>query len=89
MNGTSVDTRFGPVQVQLTVRAGRILTARAIDYPQGSGQTQQINRMAVPVLQAETVAAQSEQIDTVSGATYTSAGYVRSLQAALDAAHLR
>lgn len=88
VNGSSADTAYGPVQVQLRVRAGRIVSATAIDYPQGSGTDQQINSYAIPLLQQETVQAQSAHIDSVSGATYTSDGYRRSLQAALDAAHL-
>jgi uncharacterized protein with FMN-binding domain len=88
VNGTSVDTAYGPVQVQLRVRAGRILSATAIDYPQGSGRDRAINSFAIPKLQQETVAAQNARIDTVSGATFTSDGYRKSLQAALDAAHL-
>lgn len=88
VNGTSADTRYGPVQVQLHVRAGRIVSATAIDYPQGSGRDREINSFAIPVLQKETIAAQNARIDTVSGATYTSDGYRTSLQAALDAAHL-
>jgi uncharacterized protein with FMN-binding domain len=88
VNGTSADTRYGPVQVQVRVRGGRIVSAKAIDYPQGSGTDRQINSYAVPLLQRETLAAQSARIDTVSGATFTSDGYRRSLQAALDAAHL-
>jgi uncharacterized protein with FMN-binding domain len=88
VNGTSADTRYGPVQVQLHVRGGRIVSATAIDYPQGSGRDREINSFAIPILQKETVSAQSSQIDTVSGATFTSDGYRTSLQAALDAAHL-
>ena len=88
VNGTSVDTRYGPVQVQITVRSGRIVSATAIDYPQSSGRDQEINSVAIPILQQETVTAQSAKIDTVSGATYTSEGYLGSLQAALDSAHL-
>ena len=88
VNGTSVDTAYGPVQVRLHIRAGRIVSATAIDYPQGSGRDRAINSFAIPLLQKETVAAQNAQIDTVSGATFTSDGYRKSLQAALDAAHL-
>jgi uncharacterized protein with FMN-binding domain len=88
VNGTSADTRYGPVQVQLHVRGGRIVSARAIDYPQGSGRDRQINSFAVPILQKEAVATQSAHIDTVSGATFTSDGYRTSLQSAIDAAHL-
>jgi uncharacterized protein with FMN-binding domain len=88
VNGAAVDTAYGLVQVQVRLRGHRIVSATAIDYPQGTGRDRLINRYAVPVLQRETVVAQSANIDTVSGATYTSDGYKRSLQAALDAAHL-
>ena len=88
INGSAVDTEYGPVQVQLTVRSGHIVSARAIDYPQNGGRDREINSYAIPILQQETVTAQNRQIDTVSGATYTSDGYVQSLQSALDAAHL-
>jgi uncharacterized protein with FMN-binding domain len=88
VNGASVDTAYGLVQVQVKLRGKRIVRATAIDYPQGTGRDREINRYAIPVLQRETIAAQSANVDTVSGATYTSDGYRRSLQAALDAAHL-
>lgn len=89
VNGASVDTQYGPVQVQVQVRAGRVVAATAIDYPRDRGQSRQISQVALPVLASEAVAAQNARIDTVSGATYTSEGYRRSLQAALDAAHVR
>ena len=89
VNGSPGDTPFGPVQVQLTIKAGKIVSATAIVFPQGSGRDQEINSYAIPILQQETVAAQSAQIDAVSGASYTSAGYQQSLQSALDAAHLK
>lgn len=89
IDGPAVETGYGPIQVRLTVRSGRILTATATDYPESAGPSRSINHRAVPVLQAETVSAQNARIDAVSGATYTSAGYVSSLQAALDAAQLR
>ena len=78
---------YGPVQVQVTVRGARIVSAHAIDYPQGGGRDQEINSRAIPQLDQETLQTQSAQIDTVSGATFTSDGYRRSLQSALDAAH--
>jgi uncharacterized protein with FMN-binding domain len=87
VNGAPADTQFGPVQVQISVRGGRIVKADAIDYPQGSRRDQEINSQAIPQLDQETLSAQSAQIDTVSGATYTSDGYRQSLQSALDAAH--
>jgi uncharacterized protein with FMN-binding domain len=87
VNGAAEDTRYGPVQVQITLSGGRITYATAIDYPQASGRDQEINSIAIPQLNAEVLQAQNAQIDTVSGATYTSDGYARSLQSALDAAH--
>ncbi|MCU1595043.1 MAG: hypothetical protein JWO12_2435 [Frankiales bacterium] len=69
------------------MRAGHIIRADAIVYPQGGGRDQEINSQAVPQLDQETVQADSASIDTVSGATYTSDGYRQSLQSALDAAH--
>ena len=89
VNGAPADTRYGPVQVQITITNGRITRADAIDYPQGGGRDQEINSQAIPQLDQETLQAQSATIDTVSGATYTSDGYRQSLQSALDAAHAR
>jgi uncharacterized protein with FMN-binding domain len=87
VNGAPVDTRYGPVQVQIRVRAHRIVAAQAVVYPQDTSRDRSINDYAVPQLNQETLDAQSAQIDTVSGATYTSDGYRESLQSALDAAH--
>ena len=87
VNGAPADTRYGPVQVQITWDHGRILSSRAIQYPTESDRDQQINSYAIPRLNQETVQAQSSQIDTVSGATYTSDGYRQSLQSAIDAAN--
>lgn len=88
VNGTSVDTAYGPVQVQIHVREGQIVYAAAIAYPQETLVDKAINNTAVPTLQNDTLIAQSAGIDTVSGATQTSEAYKESLQAALDAAHL-
>jgi uncharacterized protein with FMN-binding domain len=85
--GGAADTRYGPVQVQITVAGGKITDAQAVQYPQESGRDVRINSAAVPELNQETLQAQSAQIDTVSGATYTSEGYQQSLQSAIDAAH--
>ncbi|MDT7803928.1 MAG: hypothetical protein QOI78_7361 [Actinomycetota bacterium] len=85
--GDAADTRYGPVQVQITVAGGKITDAQAVEYPQESGRDVRINSTAVPALNQETLQAQSAQIDTVSGATYTSEGYQQSLQSAIDAAH--
>jgi uncharacterized protein with FMN-binding domain len=88
VTGAAANTRYGPVQVQITVSGGRIVSAQAVRYPTESGRDRQINSRAIPELDAAVVSAQSAGIDTVSGATYTSEGYLRSLQSALDAAHL-
>lgn len=88
INGAPADTRYGPVQVQIKVSGGRILSSDAIVYPTNERRDQEINSQAIPQLNDETVQAQSANIDTVSGATYTSDGYRESLQSALDAAHL-
>ncbi len=84
-----MDTRYGPVQVQVQIRSGRIISSNAIVYPQESRRDQEINSQAIPQLNQETLQAQSSNIDTVSGATYTSQGYQQSLQSALDAAHFQ
>ena len=86
--GDALMTRWGPVQVQITVTGGKITAAQAVQYPNGNGRDAEINSYALPVLNQEAVAAQSAQIDTVSGATVTSDGYLQSLQSALDQAHL-
>lgn len=84
--GASVNTRFGPVQVQITVSGGQMTAADAIVYPNSDGKDVMINSRAIPVLNSEAVSAQSATIDSVSGATYTSQAYMQSLQSALDQA---
>jgi uncharacterized protein with FMN-binding domain len=89
VNGAVIDTNYGPIQVQITVSGGRITRADAIVYPQDSSRDQEINSYAIPQLDQETLDRQSANIDTVSGATYTSDGYRQSLQSAIDAANAR
>ncbi|MBN9150226.1 MULTISPECIES: FMN-binding protein [unclassified Microbacterium] len=84
--GASSQTRFGPVQVQITVSGGEITDAQAVDYPNSNGRDRQINGTAIPRLVSETIQAQSSKIQMVSGATYTSDGYLSSLQSAIDEA---
>ncbi|MBB2975193.1 uncharacterized protein with FMN-binding domain [Microbacterium endophyticum] len=84
--GDSTSTRYGPVQVQITVSGGVVTDVQAVDYPNGNGKDRQINSYAIPRLVSETIDAQSAQINMVSGATYTSQGYKTSLQSALDQA---
>lgn len=87
--GDAVDTRWGTVQVRITVKDGKITAAQAVEYPNQNPKDQQINAYAIPQLNAEVVAAQSASIDAVSGATVTSDGYLESLQSAIDQAHLK
>jgi uncharacterized protein with FMN-binding domain len=85
VTGPTVSTRWGPVQVQLSVAGGKITDIVALQLPSG-GRSSQISSYAEPVLRSEALAAQGSTIDGVSGATYTSVAYSRSLQAALDSA---
>lgn len=86
--GDAVSTRYGDVQVEITVADGKVTAARVLQVPWNDHRDQEINAAAVPILNEEAVAAQDADIDMVSGATYTSEGYVGSLQSALDRAGL-
>ena len=84
-DGPTVDTRWGPVQVEAIVSSsGQICDVDAIQYPSDHRRSMAINRQALPILHTEVMKAQSANINGVSGATITSRGYVRSLQALLD-----
>ncbi|GHD96318.1 FMN-binding protein [Streptomyces naganishii] len=83
VTGDVAATQYGNVQVRLTVSGGKIVKAEAVQAPKG-GLSDQKTALAVPRLNQEAVAAQSARIDAVSGATYTSGGYTKSLQSALD-----
>jgi uncharacterized protein with FMN-binding domain len=85
VTGDVATTQYGNVQVRLTVSGGRITAAEAVQAPKG-GVSDQKTALAVPRLNQAAVAAQSADIDAVSGATYTSTGYRQSLQSALDKA---
>ncbi len=84
--GPSVNVNYGNVQVKITVVDGRITDAVAVKAP--SGKNDRYTNMAVPVLKAQTLAAQSANIQGVSGASYTSYGWYTSLQGALAQAGL-
>jgi uncharacterized protein with FMN-binding domain len=88
VTGAAWPTIYGPVQVRVTVKAGKLSAVTAVEYPTDTPRDYQINSFAIPQLNAEALAAGSAKIDTVSGATYTSGGYVGSLQSALDKAGL-
>jgi uncharacterized protein with FMN-binding domain len=87
-NGQRADTPYGPVQVQVQVQAetGQLVDVAVVQFPDGDPTSRGINARALPRLRSEALAAQSAQIDTVSGATYTTRGYEASLQSAIDAA---
>ena len=87
-DGDTAQTRWGPVQVRITVVDGRITASEAIVHPDGNHEDREINSFALPVLNQEAVDHQSADIDMVSGATVTSEGYLASLQSAIDRAHL-
>ncbi|MYS73882.1 FMN-binding protein [Streptomyces sp. SID5926] len=85
LTGDAAQTQYGPVQVRVTVSGGRITGAEALQAPRG-GRSDQVTADAVPRLNRAAVTAGTADIDAVSGATYTSAGYKQSLQSALDRA---
>jgi uncharacterized protein with FMN-binding domain len=87
VNGTVAETFWGPVQVRVVIAGGRITDLVPLQYPTGNGRDRQINAYALPILRQRVLAAQSANIDAVSGATITSGGYIESVQAALDMAH--
>src|SRR5258705_6576067 len=84
VNGKVASTSYGPVQIQLIKRASKIVKVAVLVQPTNTLHDVQIGEFAFPKLISETLAAQNGKIDAVSGATYTSAGYIQSLQSALD-----
>lgn len=84
VDGDTIQTRFGPVQVRITLTGSKITAVTVLQVPDENGRDQEIAEFSVPQLTQEALDAQSAGIDTVSGATYTSEGYIRSLQSALD-----
>ena len=84
--GSVAQTRWGPVQVQITVQGDKITKVTVLQQPNGNHKDAEINSYALPILVQDTLTAQSAQIDMVSGATVTSDGYITSLQSALDQA---
>jgi uncharacterized protein with FMN-binding domain len=84
--GTAVNTRYGVIQVKVAVSAKKITNVAFVQLTAFDDRSQRINSDAAPILLQETLAAQSAKIDSVSGASYTSAGYEQSLQSALDQA---
>jgi uncharacterized protein with FMN-binding domain len=87
-DGAVVPTRFGSVQVQITVKAGAITDVTALQLTDDDRKSIQISNRAAPLLRSEVLAAQSAKVKSISGATVTSNAYLTSLQAAIDAANL-
>jgi uncharacterized protein with FMN-binding domain len=86
VDGDVIGTRFGDVQVRLIESGGRITDVQALQLPFDRRRSNEISQYAEPILRSEALQAQSAQIDTVSGATYTSEAYDASLQSAIDRA---
>jgi uncharacterized protein with FMN-binding domain len=82
--GDAIDTRYGPAQVKVTVSGGKITSIEAVELQSNDPRSQMISSSAAPVLKQEVLSKQSADVDVVSGATYTSASYLQSLQSALD-----
>ena len=82
--GDSISTQYGPVQVRVTVKDGKITAIQGLVLTGNDPRSAQISSFAEPTLQQEALSKQSAAIDAVSGATFTSAGYAQSLQSGLD-----
>lgn len=87
--GPAVPFGYGALSVRVVVRGTQITDVSVPAIQTAEPTSQQISAQAIPTLRAEVLSAQGASIDGVSGATYTSQAYVRSLQAALDDLHLR
>ena len=88
IDGPVVQTRYGPVQVEITVSGSQVTDVVALQLPDGDRHSSQISSRVDDLLASQALEAQGGSIDGVSGATYTSEAYAESLQAALDAAGL-
>jgi len=86
VTGTVETTLRGPMQVELTLAGQKITRVTVLQRTNDGPESQQIDGFAIPRLVSETLAAQSGHIVAVIGATYTSEGYIGSLQSALDKA---
>ena len=84
VTGKVANTVYGPVQIQLVVKNSMIVKVAVLEQPTNTIHDIQIGEFAFPKLIGETLAAQNAKIDAVSGASYTSAGYIASLQSAVD-----
>jgi uncharacterized protein with FMN-binding domain len=86
ITGAVETTPYGPMQVKITLTGQQITAVTVLQETNDGAESQQIDSFSIPKLTSETLTAQSTRIDTVSGATATSTGYIGSLQSALDQA---
>ena len=85
-DGSTYDAYFGPVQVEITVRGGRVVSCKARQYPHHRMTSVSINYQALPMLEREVVSVQSARVHMISGATLTSRAYIASLAEAIQQA---
>lgn len=85
--GPAMNAYYGVVQIQAIVQGGRVARLKVLQYPSDRQTSVAINRQALPMLRDEVIAAQSANVDIISGATLTSAAFIKSLGKALEQAH--
>jgi uncharacterized protein with FMN-binding domain len=86
LTGAVEQSPYGPTQVAVVLDGKKIVAVKVLQHTDDGPNSQQIDGNALPKLTQEALAAQSGKIDAVTGASYTSAGYIKSLQSALDKA---
>lgn len=84
--GKSIDAYYGNVQVEATIKNGKISEVRFLEYPTDRRTSERINTQAMPHLIQEALQAQTYQVDIVAGATQTSKAFIESLKSALSQA---
>jgi len=87
--GQTAQTPFGPMQVAAVISGGKITDVKVLQETNQGGRSVQISNQADPMLRSEVLQAQSANVSMIGGATYTSMGYLQSLQSALDQAGFR
>ncbi len=87
--GATVQYGYGKLAVRVTARSGRIINVKVAEIQTAEPYSASLARQVIPTLRSEVLAGQTASINGVSGATFTSEAYARSLQAALDQLHLR
>ena len=87
IDGPVISNRYGNVQVEITVKGHQLVDVQALELPADRSRSARISQQAGPILRTEALQAQGANIQAVSGASYTSDSYQRSLQAALDRAN--